>query len=374
MKRMNKTYIFIFIGTFLFACILQGILWHNVQIIDKEVWSDQASYVATNDAREYDTNTAYGHPGGPIIEGEILLHNMFNISYAQSLTVFLALFDGLIIAICCMVCFALSKSIVVAVIDLIVLSANRLYFFATPPSAVVTPLVALIVLITLYIHVMKQKPWWIYFLWGIVSGMAIATRVDIGGIIVFTCALSLLFAIEWRKLLVVAVGTCISFALFDPFMWWMPVRHIMDMIRNIFFQYNAFPMVTHIGFSTALNISLLALLGVFLTSIFIFCKKEFRVLPNTLSIPLLVMTFGLYFVFLTAHYQAVRYFMPVILIWEVLVPFLIFNVIKKMPISIDMSSERKAMVRTAATYLIAAILICYEVMPFTLDYVRYFTS
>jgi hypothetical protein len=76
--------------------------------------------------------------------------------------------------------------------------------------------------------------------------------------------------------------------------------------------------------------------------------------PPSLFAAVLSMTTVLYAVLLSAKFQAQRYFVPILLVWEILLPFYIFSLAEKMP-----DKKNKAL-----CYGFAGLLIAYQVVFF----------
>jgi hypothetical protein len=126
-------------------------------MVDSGMWGHEAQYVLQNDAREFNFLEAYGHPGGPIIEGTIALQTFSHLPYDICVLIFVALFDSLIIAGACVLARVLREASPWWVAVLGVLSLNRLYDYATPPTAVATVLVVFLCLLTLYMRIDRER-------------------------------------------------------------------------------------------------------------------------------------------------------------------------------------------------------------------------
>lgn len=359
----------IFIFAFIFAFIFQGLRWKEFRILDGSVWSDQAFYVQSGDVREFDFTKAYGHPGGTVIEGVSSLSNLFDPSRKHStqiLMLFLSFFNSLTIAGVCVLCYLLRKNDYWWIIALSILSLDRLYDFATPPTAIVTPLVVFLSLLTLYLYENKEKIHIRHILcWSLVAGLSIATRFDIGIFCASSLGLFLVFkkVINLRNIFFAVGGTLASFVLFDPFMWFMPVQHIKDLIYKIIFHYAEYTP-THLSFSNVFYFSVLAFIGVILSIMILFSKKKIKSpLPLDFTIILLSMTSVLYVIFLTAHYQAQRYFQPIISIWEMFLPILIFAFLPKIFPAYSTEKKQKITAFFFVVFSVCVFFLNYIILP-----------
>ncbi|MEI6580970.1 MAG: hypothetical protein WCO07_02235 [bacterium] len=360
---------FVLIFSFIIAFFFQWTRWKTFDFLDSSVWSNQAKYVETGDPQEFNALAAYGHPGGPIIEGTIVLHKMFKKSYNDSLVMFMTILNSLVITAICILCCLLRKNNLWWIAVLSTLSLSVMYDFSTPPSAIVSPLIVLMSLLTLYFYENKNKIKIQYFLiFSFVIGLAVATRVDIG---VFCALVFLLFlrfknTINWKGFFIIAFGSVISFILFNPFMYFMPIQHTRDLISKIIFHYAEFTP-THMTFLGVVGISSLAFVSIFLAICLFFLRKKIKlILPDSFVIMLVLMTIFLYFVFLTSHYQAQRYFQPIIFIWETLLPLFVFNLTPQISFNfLKKTSQEKRALKIVNIFIII-VLGSYQMSLFYL--------
>lgn len=309
---------------------LQLVFWHTDDIIDIGFWSSQGNWFLNDDARAYDWEKAYGHPGGTIMEGTIILQKVFPFSEEEALKLFVSLFIGLIAGVTALVAYVIRKDLWWIAILAVTLSIHRIYFDTTPTSALSGPLLGLLVLYTLYIHKRlstskKIHPAYLIF-WGVICGLSAATRLDISGYIGGLLILFLYPILTIRHLMYLAVSSIIVFTLFDPFMWFMPLTHLYDMVWKIFYHYTEFTP-HHIRLSVLFDFSSLLLISMLLS--LIYTKQNPSKSLTKLTYYLYGGTFILYALFLTSHYQAVRYFFPIIVIWEILLPLYFIQIVDK---------------------------------------------
>jgi len=361
---MFKKHIFwIFIFSFIFSFILLGLRGKVFYIPDGDMWSKQALYFETGDSRQFNFDRGYGHPGGPIIEGVILLHKITKIPYNNPdnlLTLFVTILNSFIIAGTCVLAYLLKKNKYWWFAILSTLSLSVLYDVATPPTTIATPLVVFLCLLTLYYYENKEKikiPQ--VSLWAFFAGLLIATRVDIG----IFCVLAFLFllksVISWRKISFIIFGACISFVIFDPYMWYMPIKHIKDLIFKITFHY-AEITTQHMSLWAILSISIFAFISIGFLLMILFSKGKIKSpIPLNFSFMLLVMTVVLYIIFLTARIQAPRYFQPIISIWEVFLPLFIFPFLPKIFVFYNEEKKQKLVIFFLIIFQFVALSLLY---------------
>lgn len=310
----------IFILSFLVAFVIQGFIFIKIGIVDLEMWANQAQYVQTDNPGQFDFSRAYGHPGGPIIEFSIFAHKTFGVSYQNSILIYIVFLDSLIIAASAALCYKLWGNNLLWPIVTIGLSSNWVYAFSTPPSITSSILLTFLCLLSLYIYKVRSGiP--LFALWTLVAGLSAATRIDISSVITMALIIFLKPKVSWREFFGILLATFVFFIIFDPFMWFMPLQHIKDLIFKIFYHYDQIDP-SKIGFSLLATISSPVILGIFFSTALLIAKKES--LPGRFILVLIVTTVFLYIIFLSAKYKAPRYFVPTMNIWQTFLPVSIF--------------------------------------------------
>jgi len=354
---------YILVVSFVLSCIFLRIGWIGFAMLDQGMWASQASFMQTGDARQFDLGMAYGHPGGPVIIGTTLIHKVFGYSYLDSLNTFLIVFCGLIIAITCTICYLLKKDLYWILIVLVILSLSRLYDSLTPPSGVAALLFVLLSIVTLYIYTKKDtKNNLLLFSWAVVAGLATATRVDMGTIGLFVFVLLLKQILSWKQISAMILVAFVTFCVSDPYMWYMPIQHIGDLLYKITYHYADYTPI-HMSFSTVIISSCFAFVSIFLALALSFLKKEIEhPLPLRYLYTVLVMTVYLYAVFLTAHYQAIRYFVPLIFIWEVFLPIYIFSIIDHLEFNFLKSARANVIGQRIIKIIMTCMFVVYPIV------------
>lgn len=330
MKFRIFKYRYIALLVFFCAFIAQVFIWQYEYMLDVQLWSDQSMYFAQGDNRQFDAKAGYGHPGGPIILGTIFANKVFNVPFnINTVSYVMATLNALVITAISLLCFLLQKDTWwIATVGL--LSINHSYFYSTPPSGLAALLATCLCLFTLFLYRKKHdeiKEIELLLL-GFVSGVLVATRADIGVFLVLAFGLTLFIkGLKFRQGLFVCTSAFLSFVLFDPFMWKIPLLHIKDLIFKATFHYFDYRPAP-IPLDMVLNVSALLLVSMALFVLAYFSRKKFKEsfpIPFTFGWMLVLVTVGLYTIFLTSKYQAIRYFVPLIFIWEALLPPILFS-------------------------------------------------
>ena len=333
MKILRSRPYISFIAVFILSALLQGITWKGHVLMDDSMWGNQTKFVLHNDtAQEFDFGAGYGHPGGPVIEGTAIIHGITRMRYDYSVDTLVVLFNSFIITLIYALCCVLKKDRLWGITAVIVLSLNWLYKVTTPPSAMAATLFVLLCLLTLYIYEQKkQVPPKYLWLWGLAAGMIVATRIDIGTV---SFAVLLLFlwiskSVNWKKMLLLGFGSFGAFVLFNPFMWFMPIQHVKDLIHKVTYHYADFAQI-NLSAMYICSISSLAFMGIAISIFFaIYYKKIKSPIASPFIYTTIALTVLLHIIFFTSRYKAERYFVPMIFFWEIILPLYVFTLLDK---------------------------------------------
>lgn len=334
--------------------------WSVDYMLDSRMWGSQIEYVLSNDNRQYDFLQAYGHPGGPIILVGALIHKILPITYEEAVVVTVILISAIATAGCCVLAFLLKRESLWWVALLPVLSLNFQYQYATPTTAVASIALAFLTLLSLYLYKSKHpiKNIWLV-LWGFVAGFAVATRVDVGALFFIAMSAILLHKIGWRRLIIPVIVAGVVFILLDPYMWYMPVQHIQDLLFKITYHYSEFTY-SPISFLSLASICTLTFVSALLSLALLVPKvRVLGVVPPYFLCSLLVMSGVLYTILLTSQIQAERYFLPLTLVWEALLPLTVFTLIEGIDFTFARNSNQ-ATFRKSTAAVIIIMLYSYQ--------------
>ena len=310
----------IFWQVFLFAFVIQ-MTKLTIWLPDGAMWANQIEYALNNRPGLYDYNLAYGHPGGTFIVSGGFFHAICGFSFSNSLTLSVSLLIALATACCAAICFLLQPQTLGWFTTGCILTISRLYNTATPPTAAAIPLVSLIILTLCWILKQeKTERGWLCFLWGGILGVSCATRLDIS---LFVGIPLLGFLLRWsgpRGIAPFFIGATLIFVLCDPFMWFMPARHVRDLLHKLTLHYSTFPISTTLRWSDWVNGISLAVIAIVWFLVFLYQGRLGNVFPRGVILVFLVMSLSAALLLATAKYQAIRYLYPLIIVWEILMP------------------------------------------------------
>jgi hypothetical protein len=295
----------------------QKILIKPENMLDHDMWSKQAKYFEVNDNRQFDMLMAYGHPGGTLIISTLLFKNILNTEYEKSLIYSIIFMNSLLIFVIIFLLWKLDKESLWWFYSLIFIIFHKSYSYNTPPSIIATLSVPLQIFYSLYISKKENIKNKDILILGIISGFSIATRLDIGGFAILMSLIILSKKLSVKQMIYSLLITAVFFIIFDPFMWFMPIKHTYDLVHKMTYHYGDF-VKTDFKLKQFLSVSLIGILGVILSYISIYNKKIKTILNKREFLILLLGTIIISIIFLTSKYKAERYFFPIFIIWEVI--------------------------------------------------------
>jgi hypothetical protein len=243
-----------------------------------------------------------------------------------------------------------------------ILTMSRFYNSATPPTIVVMPILTLIVLLLCWL--MKQKidgSISKYFLWGTVLGISAATRLDISLFI----GIPLIFLIlRWsgiRAILPVLAGVTISFFITDPFMWFMPIQHVMDLLYKFTLHYSDFHQTRMIPWYEWANGVPLAVISIVWFLALLIRRRLGNVVPTQVLIVVLGLSLLASLILATSKFQSIRYLFPILVIWEIFLPMFAQQ---EYPYTIDHASTRTGLLDKKAVWVILGFIIPTQILGY----------
>ena len=310
---------YIFIGVLLYGFVYHWINFPNYWY-DQSVWENQIQYFMNHDPRGIDFYGAYGHPGTTLVGLGSLFHILFGASYHNALRASMSLLIAVSTAACTVICYLLYQRSLWWITTAFILTSTRLYTTATPPTATVMPFIALIVIAAWWLGEQQAlASRWFYFTWGVIVGLSAATRLDA------TLMVSApMFILAWyrsghRVVLPVFAGTAISFFIADPYLWFMPVQHVTDLANKFTLHHgpNMRPMAIHLY--EAFHVPL-AVISIIWSLVIVAFRGRTRIIPPQIIVVFLGTSLIAAFIVFSSTFQAIRYFFPFIIVWEIFLP------------------------------------------------------
>jgi hypothetical protein len=359
----------VFIFAFCASLFFQGLRWVTGPLDDGFIWRIAANSFQTGNPHNFPNLDAYMHPGGPVVLGTAITQTITKTKYSVALGLFFTVFDSFAIAVLCASCYLLRRNLLWPLTVLGLLSFQPLYPDAslyqglTPPSIIVALLLPILTLFTLYLY---ENPYttrtMTLGLWGIMAGFIAANRIDIGGVMVLAFLGLLIDVYKQKKLLFMAFASFIAFYVFDPYMWFAPVTQIKALLSTVGNHYTGY---IHVDPSMYLaffeNTALLSVIGMLIAVAFIFFpKKLISPIPLRFLRFFLVVTIIVYEIFLTASFQAIRYILPLVFVWDMLTPLFMFSIISQLPLHMMFNAQKS---QKMAKFCFSLIAVAFIVAP-----------
>ncbi len=319
---------------FLIIFPFQLLFWHTDQFTDEVLWERRtaALYEDLHSAHLDALNPVYsGHPGVSIMS-------------IGALGVYIGLTSLEALRLSVSFLYAAAGALIVTLIRYIYrntlwwLTVLSLLIFhsslssASPTNTVMAPLATSLFLLAWFLYSQERyrHSTSLYVVWGIIIGFAGITRVVSTTLLLLPLTMLLLRKDTWRYIFLSAGIGITTAVLFDPFLWHTPLQHIQHIISgsSINFTETVIDAPLHVRdfilfAPTALLSFVLALVLVFIRNL---PKLDRQFLQTALILSVL---FAI--PFLSVRAQSVRHFMPLIFIWDILLPLQIMWIAKILP-------------------------------------------
>jgi len=316
----------VFLSLFLYGVVFQFATRGAGDLSDTWIWAEQIQFFLERDPRVFDLFGAYGHPGTTLIELGSLFHGFFGVSYIHATMLSMSILIAGATAACATICLSLFPRSIWWLTTAFILLLDRPYFGVTPTTAIVIPLTTLSILTMWWLWVQRlPQPPWRYFLLGAIIGLTAATRLDtalpVG---------SVMIAIIWyrfglSKMLAVLAGAVIAIFVFDPFLWFMPIRHLADLIRKFTLHYDTKIIPTGIESAELIRGLALSALSSGWSLVLLVRRRLSRIVPIPVIIGCFIISVFTLAVVLSSSTQSLRYLAPLIVLWEIFLPLLVLE-------------------------------------------------
>ena len=143
----------------------------------------------------------------------------------------------------------------------------------------------------------------------------------------------------------------------------MPVQHFKDLIYKFSYHYSQYSVPNSIKASEWAHAIPLSVISIVCSLVILNRRPRLLVIPFQILITFLGITFVTSVIIFTSKYQAIRYFYPIIIVWEILLPLfalqLLSNINKGEPSDINLHNKKRSLavlgfifVSQIASYLI----------------------
>ena len=148
----------------------------------------------------------------------------------------------------------------------------------------------------------------------------------------------------------------------------MPIKQVEAIIGKIFLHYT--DIVNHLVLIDIIGISAFPIVTMILAlaTIFLVKKTSFG-LPHSFIYSLFGITIVTYIILLTSQFQADRYFLPVVSLWGVFLPFFLIDLISQVNFSFVKQTVKAQRFAQLVFETVLIILILWMPISFTLWYI-----
>ena len=297
---------------------VQAALWHAEHITDESVWTRRVEDMARDLKSRpliFDASRYSGHPGMTVILGGGLLR-LTGLSGLEALRFAMTILIAAAAAGIVTMCKVLRPERSWWVWAFVLATAHPNYLHASPTNAIAMVLLTLAVLLAWR----GPKAAW---LMGITLGLSAATRLPITVLIGAPLVLYIWRLSGWQSAATATATGLAALVATNPLLWQAPVEHMAHIFARSQVHYAQIvtisPSVQKFLFPTALAWVSLAL-GV-CVAVFAWRRPRLDFSPPASLIATLVVTSaGVGAILLTAAGFSLRYFYPLILMWELLLP------------------------------------------------------
>lgn len=368
---MTKHNVHIFLSIFLIAFLVHSSYFRVITFADNHKWIARTINLSEDiltrplQINFYDANHNYrygAHPGTTILLPAAILYK-FGLAGSSSLLFAIILLTSLLTACIASTCYYLRPRSPWWLISAIILFIHPLYFYGTPTNVIIGPAIALLFLLALVVYEHRSRPLSAPFALFIsfIIGLGLSTRLPDTVFITVPLVVFMSAYITFRRLFLIVVASLFFAFLFNPFFWFIPIEYIKTIIlrTSSHLVYTASPgfQLTPLWVLYYTPLTIISLTLAVLS--FIYARKIIPVsTPFLLTLFLITATtIGL---FLTADFKTLRYFYPLIFIWDILLPLFLLRLVDEIQFSFITSARSS----TVCRQLIRLVVVCTVIFGF----------
>lgn len=319
----------IFLCVFIFSISVQTYIWTNIDsvLVDKTIWTDAIQTVGTGETIGPES-VLYGYPALTILSiGKFIIMLGFSSSFAYFSILIFFLSLGMASISSFIYIIEPKKPWWITSIGLVIFSPYIPN--ATPPSIVISTLIPLMILLVLYINVSKNINYTLY-IFGIVVGLALSTRIDIT---LAFFGMSLLFLINkiGKNILKPIIISFLIFCVLSFYINNEPFGYFYGSFIKSRLAYSGYFGETSYSLLgiPLFSYSLLALTS-YMTALFMLLFEiPVRSIPRNYFVWILTSTFLIGGIILSSSYHPMWYFIPLIISWEIFLPILLMSLVDR---------------------------------------------
>lgn len=304
---------------FVFSLIVQMLIWSMDSFTDEQLWIGRLNRMAEDVADgSFDQKNYSGHPGTSILLlGAAVKYLGVRDSISLNISVAFLVSLALGGAMAALSLFPVTAWALLGAGSTAVL--HPLFVQASPANAVVSAWLMFILITGLWLSAARRAAPGLWIIWGGSIGLALTahfslTLLTAGGLGIFLLAKKGLKYISFSASTALAV-----WILLDPLLWQAPYLHLGYMLGRI--RLHTFELSG--GYLQLSDFFLFAPLALFSWAVIVLSlrwRQMASFLPRTERLFMVCLTLLVSMILLRSASQSIRYFFPLILFWEMILP------------------------------------------------------
>lgn len=347
--------LYVFLSVFLLALLAQGIIWHFDTLTDESAWVERVQHAAA-DLRDgtFEQKDYSGHPGTAVLLPAAGLR-LFGISEVGSLKVTMAVWVSAAVATLALTVHRLFPTTPAWLGAAGMIALHPIFVRTSPTNAVVSALLALVLWTVMWADKNRSLPYPWAMILGVSVGIGAATHFSLTILIAVPALAFLMWRLGWKPILVLVASAATLWLLLDPLLTQQPRLHMAYMLQRIELH------TTELGVAkiTPFDLPLFAPLALisWLVAVGVALSGVMNIFPRAALIFLIGLSLLVAILFLRAQSQSIRYFFPLILFWESVLPVWLLQLAVRTRRPALVSVVVMAGLLAAQAYLTAAALI-----------------
>lgn len=353
-----------FLLVLLLALLVQGTLWRVTTFTDESLWAKRVvrlSQDLRSGTRDFDQEKYSEHPGMPVLLLAVGADRI-GVNEAGALKGAVALINSCIIAGLVTLAKTLRpKSIWWLGAGGLILF-HPLYYQASPTDAVMAPLAVIIMFLILwFFERQSQITAQMLLVFSLCIGAALATRLHFTALLIIPLLFFLVMFAGIKKSLLVLVGTAAIAWLLNPLMWFTPAKFLKAALFDQIGFYTGSALEASIATAVTLEefvlFAPLAIISLLLSVLFLFTPNFKPAVSNSFVIVMLISTAVPALIIFESSLQSLRYFFPLIFIWEAFLPLWLLQGVKQIKLSFVGLHEQRRWQKTARVGVVSMLAL-----------------
>ena len=318
--------------------ITQLFIWNHVVVVDQDLWVQRMETFVPHKLTPEDViHTRFSNTPGTLglLLAQAISH--FGIPAQHSLALSISLLVSVSAAIAASLAHALTPRTPWWIPVGVIIATHQLYTHATPADAVAAPLLAVCALTFLWY---EKKPKITStksdVLFALALGAAAATRLLTTGLLALPALVLLQRIIGWRRLILICASALAFTVALNPLLGYIPGTYIQIGVLKGAFTYSEKKSVQfeEIPFHISdLSFASFAIVSFAIGAVYVlrwsYIKRNSPVSRRFIGW-LMGITILVSVVLFSTSIPIPRYFFPIVLIWEILLPLFIFHVCEQL--------------------------------------------